>query len=83
VNGRVALVTGGNRGIGAAISRVFAAAGARVAVHGRDAAAADAVAGEIRAAGGEAVAVLGDVLGGGPPSTPPSRTRRPRPGSSC
>lgn len=50
---KVALVTGGGKGIGAAVSRVLAAMGARVFVNYRsDASAADAVAGEI---GGEAV----------------------------
>jgi len=36
---KVALVTGSSRGIGAAIARVFAQAGATLAVHGRDLAA--------------------------------------------
>jgi NAD(P)-dependent dehydrogenase (short-subunit alcohol dehydrogenase family) len=40
---RVALVTGSSRGIGAAIARLFARAGAAVAVHGRDEAALAAV----------------------------------------
>src|SRR4030095_3488650 len=35
---KVALVTGSSRGIGAAIARVLAAEGAKVAIHGRDAA---------------------------------------------
>lgn len=59
---RVALVTGGSRGIGRAISVSLAEAGVSVAVNFREKAAeAEAVAGEIRAKGGRAVAVQGDV----------------------
>ncbi|MFB9234413.1 SDR family NAD(P)-dependent oxidoreductase [Plantactinospora siamensis] len=58
---RVALVTGSSRGIGAVIAETFAAAGASVVVHGRDAAAAAAVRDRIGEAGGRAVSVTGDV----------------------
>lgn len=54
LSGRTVLVTGGSRGIGAAISRVFAASGARVAVHyGQSEGTAARVAAEI-GAGAEA-----------------------------
>ncbi|PTE08032.1 SDR family oxidoreductase [Mesorhizobium helmanticense] len=59
---KVLLVTGGSRGIGAAISRLAAAAGYRVAVnYASNEAAAKALVAEIKAAGGEAIAVKGDV----------------------
>ncbi len=51
--GRVALVTGGSRGIGRAVSLALAEAGARVAVSSRKPAACEAVVAEIEAAGGE------------------------------
>jgi 3-oxoacyl-[acyl-carrier protein] reductase len=59
---KIALVTGGSRGIGAAIARELAAQGATVVVNHRDSAAqADAVVAEIVAAGGQAVALQADV----------------------
>src|SRR4030095_3901259 len=58
---KVALVTGSSRGIGAAIARVLAAEGAKVAIHGRDAAALTAVHDAIQQAGGTVVQVMGDV----------------------
>ncbi len=55
--GKVALVTGASRGIGAAIATAFAAAGARVVLASRKLADLEAVADAIRAAGGEALPV--------------------------
>ena len=62
LDGRIALVTGGSRGIGAAICTELAAAGATVAVNYlRNAEAAEDVRAGIAAAGGTAHAVAGDV----------------------
>ena len=62
LRGRVALVTGSSRGIGAATARLLASEGASVCVNYRSSeAAAAAVVEEIRAQGGRAVAVRADV----------------------
>ena len=59
--GKVALVTGGSKGIGAAAVRALAANDARVAVNGRDEAALAAIVDEIAEAGGEAIVAPADV----------------------
>jgi 3-oxoacyl-[acyl-carrier protein] reductase len=62
LNGYVALVTGGSRGIGAAICRELAAGGAAVAVNYRtNQAMAEEVVAGIRATDGKAIALHGDV----------------------
>lgn len=65
-NARVALVTGGGRGIGAAIARRLASAGNDVVLsYQRDREAADAVVRSIEGAGGNALAVQADLADGG------------------
>jgi 3-oxoacyl-[acyl-carrier protein] reductase len=60
--GRVALVTGASKGIGAGIATAFGAAGANVAVgYARDREGAERVAGQIEGAGGRAITVQGDL----------------------
>ena len=60
--GKAVLITGASTGIGAALSRAFAAQGARVAINYHSSeAAARALLAEIEASGGEAVLVQGDV----------------------
>jgi NAD(P)-dependent dehydrogenase (short-subunit alcohol dehydrogenase family) len=61
LDGKVAIVTGASRGIGAAAARAFADAGASVVLAARTAQAIAAIADEINAAGGRALAVPTDV----------------------
>ena len=61
LNGAAVLVTGASRGLGAALARRLAQQGARVALVARGEAALDEVVRDIRAAGGAAHAVPGDI----------------------
>ena len=58
--GKVAIVTGGGRGIGLAIARALADDGASVVVSGRDAARLDAAVKELEALGGATLAIAAD-----------------------
>jgi len=58
--GKVAVVTGGSRGLGAATCRALAADHAKVAVNGRDRTAIDAVVAELRAGGADAMPAAAD-----------------------
>src|SRR6201996_7808420 len=70
IDGRVAIITGGARGIGASISRLFASQGASLVINdlggspdgtGNDEGPAKQIADEITAAGGKAIADSGDI----------------------
>ena len=61
IAGRAVVVTGATRGIGKGIAQVFAGAGARVLIVGRDAEAAKDMVAELSATGAEASHVLADV----------------------
>jgi NAD(P)-dependent dehydrogenase (short-subunit alcohol dehydrogenase family) len=59
--GRVAVITGPAKGMGAAITRAFAAEGSRLALIGRDTAAIETVADEVRGRGSEAIVLSCDL----------------------
>jgi NAD(P)-dependent dehydrogenase (short-subunit alcohol dehydrogenase family) len=59
--GRVAVITGPAKGMGAAVTRAFAAEGARLALVGRDTAAIEAVAGEVRNDGAQTLVLACDL----------------------
>jgi len=62
LKGKVAIITGAGRGIGAVMARRFASEGAKIVVnYASSAAEADAVVAGIKRAGGEAISVRGDV----------------------
>ena len=78
LNNRVALVTGGSRGIGAAVAVALAGAGADVAVNYRERAdAANAVCGEITGMGRKAIAVPADAPERQPKMAKTETTRPP------
>jgi 3-oxoacyl-[acyl-carrier protein] reductase len=64
LNGRVVVITGPAKGMGAAITRAFAAEGCKLALLGRDTAAIEPVANEARAMGAEAIVIACDVTQG-------------------
>ena len=65
LEGKVAYVTGSGRGIGRAVALKLASEGARVVINDLDRAPADDVVADIKAAGGDAVAVVGSVTAEG------------------
>ena len=73
--GRVALVSGGATGVGAAAARLYAEAGAAVAIVDRNAAAGEALAQELRSGGHKAVFAAADVSRAGEVAAAVARVR--------
>src|SRR5260370_26649581 len=61
LDGKVAIITGSGRGIGAAAVKLFAAQGASVVVSDLDSSPAEETVAAIRSVGGKAIAIAGDV----------------------
>ena len=61
LNGKVAIITGANSGVGAATAIKFAAEGAKVVITARRVAPLEEVAAKIREAGGEVLAIPSDI----------------------
>jgi 3-oxoacyl-[acyl-carrier protein] reductase len=61
LRGRVALITGPAKGMGAAVSKAFASEGCFMALAGRDTAVIEPIAADVRAGGGKALVVACDV----------------------
>jgi 2-deoxy-D-gluconate 3-dehydrogenase len=76
LSGKVAIVTGGNGGIGLGMARGLAAAGADIAIVGRDEAKSNAAVTELRQDGAKAISVLADVTGEATVSAMAERVRR-------
>ena len=76
LTGRVAIVTGGNGGIGLGMARGLAEAGAAVAIVGRNAAKSDAAVAELKQRGAKAISVIADVTDKAAVAAMVERTKR-------
>ena len=61
LQGKVAIITGGNSGVGATTAAMFAKEGAKVVISARRQAQLEEVAAKIRAEGGEVLPVVSDI----------------------